>query len=497
MNAKLQQQILFQKMNPSQVDDELRHFREGFPFIKIIKPALIGDGIVVVSDTLASDCISYYSDKCKSLTIVKFVPASGAASRMFKALYDFLDDEEMTEIIQVFIDSIDNFAFSTVLDEALSHQGSAIKKLIDQKEYKKLIRTLLHKEGLNYGWLPKGLLLFHKGENDVITPVEEHLREAIAYAVGKDDGITIHFTISPEHLDGFQNLLDELMLKFKKHNINVTFSQQKVKTNTIAVDLQNQPFEDEDGSLIFRPAGHGALIENLNDINADLIFIKNIDNVVPDRLRDETITYKKILAGWLLSVQQQSFSFLHQLETDTSENLIIEIEKFMQNTMCIHFQEEYKHWNIKKKIAYLIKKLDRPMRVCGMVKNTGEPGGGPFWVAESNGEVSLQIVEMSQLDLHDANTQHCVQKATHFNPVDLVCGVKNYKGEKFNLLEYRDINTGFVTQKSKSGKELKALELPGLWNGAMANWNTLFVEVPQITFNPVKTVNDLLRQEHQ
>lgn len=501
MNSKLRQQIEFQGMNPAQVEKELIHFQQGFPFLELEKQATIGDGIISIDNELKERYISQYNEKAKDLEIVKFVPASGAATRMFKDLFDFLNEEEknksLSPSILSFVHEIRNFAFADVLDLELKNQGSSLNETIDKKNYKKLINALLSHEGLNYSLLPKGLLLFHKYDNQIRTPIEEHFSEGIAYAKGKNDKVRLHFTISPEHLNIFKSHVEKIEMKFPDNIIDTTFSQQKLKTNTVAVDLYNQPFRDEDGDLLFRPAGHGALLENLNEIDADIIYIKNIDNVVPDRLKEETISYKKAIAGLLLEIQHQCFIYLHQLENNVTQKILEEIEKFAQSKMFIHFSDEYKAWNINRQVEYISEKLNRPIRVCGMVRNTGEPGGGPFWVINNNGEVSLQIVETSQLDLNDPQTSDCISNATHFNPVDLVCGVRNYKGDKFDLLKYRDSETGFITQKSKNGRELKALELSGLWNGAMADWNTLFVEVPLITFNPVKTINDLLRPEHQ
>ena len=497
MDSTLRQQIESQGMSPEKVEKELNQFQQGFPFHKLEKHAAIGEGIILTDNESEEKYISLYNQKVKDLEVVKFVPASGAATRMFKDLFEFLNEEILSSSVQKFIDGVRSFAFADVLDLELKNQGSSLNKAIDQKDYRRLINVLLNQDGLNYGLLPKALLLFHKYGSEVRSPIEEHFVEGIAYARGKNNKVRLHFTISPEHLSIFKSHAEQSEVNFPDNSFVTTFSQQKAKTNTIAVDLQNQPFKDENGGLIFRPAGHGALLENLNEIDADLVFIKNIDNVVPDRLKGDTIKYKKVIAGLLLEVQHQCFSFLQQLESNVTQKLLDEIEEFAQSKMFIRFNEGYKGWSVNKRTEYLMKKLDRPIRVCGMVKNTGEPGGGPFWVINDNNESSLQIVETSQLDLNDAHTSDCISNATHFNPVDLLCGVKNYKGEKFDLLKYRDPKTGFITQKSKNGKELKALELPGLWNGAMANWNTLFVEVPLVTFNPVKTVNDLLRPEHQ
>ena len=355
-------------------------------------------------------------------------------------------------------------------------------------------------KGLNYSSLPKGLLKFHTYDQWNRTSVEEHLVEGAMYAKNSDGKVNIHFTVSPEHLKLFTELIQLVSKEYeKKFDIiyNITFSIQKPSTDTIAVDDRNEPFLNSDGNLLFRPGGHGALLENLNDLNADVIFIKNIDNVVPDRIKNQTVTYKKALAGLLLKVQQQTFTYLKKLESGFDEKLISEIIPYIETKLGYHFSESLSDLSLLQKKNLLIDILNRPIRVCGMVKNEGEPGGGPYWVKSDEGSSSLQILESSQFNLKDHAQNEIFKKATHFNPVDLVITMRNYKGEKFNLLQYRDPETGFISIKSKDGKALKALELPGLWNGSMAFWNTIFVEVPMITFNPVKTINDLLRKEHQ
>lgn len=261
--------------------------------------------------------------------------------------------------------------------------------------------------------------------------------------------------------------------------------------------MDNTPFRDKNGNLLFRPGGHGALIENLNDVDADVVFVKNIDNVVPDSFKCSTVIWKKVLAGVLVTLQEKIFGYLNLIETGKySHSQIEEMIHFLQNELCIR-KPDIKDLEDAELILYIKSKLLRPIRVCGMVKNVGEPGGGPFLAVNPDGTVSLQVLESSQIDMNDPQKKALFEKGTHFNPVDLVCAVKNHKGEKYNLPDYVDKNTGFISHKSKDGRELKALELPGLWNGAMSNWNTVFVEVPISTFNPVKTVNDLLRPEHQ
>ncbi|MEM9987451.1 MAG: DUF4301 family protein, partial [Bacteroidota bacterium] len=346
----------------------------------------------------------------------------------------------------------------------------------------------------------KGLLQFHQYDNHTRTPAEEHLVEAANYATIGGGTAYLHFTVSPEHRERFQALIDEKKDHYERLfgvTLDVSFSEQKPSTDTIAVDMENQPFRMDDGGILFRPGGHGALIENLNDIDADLVFIKNIDNVVPDRIKGETYRYKQAIAGKLLEYQQQIFAYLSALDEGGDENLIEEVEKFLKEVLCVLPAEDYLTQNLSEKIESLKALLDRPIRVCGMVKNEGEPGGGPFWVKNGKGVISLQIAESAQIDTDDPEQKGIMANATHFNPVDLVCSLRNRQGEKYDLLNFRDPSTGFIAYKSKNGRELKAQELPGLWNGAMANWNTIFVEVPIVTFNPVKIVNDLLRPNHQ
>lgn len=503
MNSQLEKQILEQGMSLENVKEQIHNFKHGFPFLPIVSAAKIGDGIKVLNSDDIRSFLKSYPAKAAQIEVIKFVPASGAASRMFKDLFAFLDgdgDISKSSFTQKFIDNLPRFAFYSDLDETLKQQGSSIQQALEKKDYKAIVGGLLNDDGLGYGALPKGLLKFHHYEDHDRTPTYEHFIEGIQYAVGKDNVVRLHFTVSPEHESKFK----EEVLKIKrplekKFNVKfeVTYSQQKKSTDTIAVNMDNTPFLEEDGSILFRPAGHGALLENLNEIDGDLIFVKNIDNVVPDRLKEETKNYKIAIGGLLLDIQEKVFNALERLENSYSEADLKNAEKVIAKDLEGKLKEGYQNLEAKEKGKYLFQKLNRPIRICGMVKNTGEPGGGPFWVKEDDGSLTLQIAETAQINLDDEAQREIMQSSTHFNPVDLVCSTKDYKGKKFDLLAFRDMRTGFVTEKSKSGRDLKAQELPGLWNGAMAGWNTVFVEVPLITFNPVKTVNDLLRDEHQ
>lgn len=503
MDHILQQKISAQGMSPEKAKQQIDNFKNGFPFLPIQEAASIGNGIKDLSEEELDKYKQSYSDKASEKKIIKFIPASGAASRMFKDLFSFLEgdgDISKNAFVQKFIDHIEKFAFYDDLDRSLQKTGSGIKSAIEQKNYKLIISNLLEDKGLGYGNLPKGLLKFHHYEDHDRTPTYEHFIEGVLYGQGKDNTVRLHFTVSPEHEEKFKEEVKEIQPKLEKEfgvKFEVNFSQQKKSTDTIAVNPDNTPFMEDDGSILFRPAGHGALLENLNEIDGDLIFIKNIDNVVPDRLKDTTKEYKMALAGLLLDIQEKVFNGLEAFDSNIDQDAVDFGQQVLTDLLQGKLPDNYNEMSLEEKGKYLQSKLNRPIRICGMVKNTGEPGGGPFWVNEDDGSVSLQIAETAQIDLDNPEQKEILQSSTHFNPVDLLCATKDYKGNKFDLLQYRDIKTGFITGKSKNGKELKAMELPGLWNGAMADWNTLFVEVPLITFNPVKTVNDLLRDEHQ
>ena len=422
---------------------------------------------------------------------------------MFKNLFEFLGadyDVPETKFEKTFFEQIEKFAFYNDLNAACEKAFEKnIPALMAEGDYKAVVAALLEAAGLNYGALPKGLLKFHRYEDGSRTPLEEHLVEGALYAANKNGKVNVHFTVSPEHRRLFENLVaDKAAVYAKKYGVdyNVTFSEQNPCTDTVAADMNNQPFRDN-GKLLFRPGGHGALIENLNDLDADIIFIKNIDNVVPDKLKGDTVLYKKLIAGVLVALQQKAFAYLELLDSGRyTHEQVLEILQFLQKKLFCK-NPETKNLEDAELVLYLKEKLNRPMRVCGMVKYVGEPGGGPFLAYNSDGTISLQILESSQIDMDDPEKKEMFEKGTHFNPVDLVCAVRDYKGHKFDLVNFVDKATGFISYKSKNGKDLKALELPGLWNGAMSDWNTVFVEVSLSTFNPVKTVNDLLREQHQ
>ncbi len=487
-----------------QVAEQLHSFETGFPFLKLQAAASKECGILVLDETKRDEYVKHWHDyKGEGHHITKFVPASGAASRMFKNMFEFLDapyDVPTTDFEKTFFSQIHKFAFCQALDDACHvNEGEGIDALISAGKYKAVVKNMLKAEGLNYGQLPKGLLQFHAYTDEVRTPLEEHLVEAALYAAsnGKAD---IHFTVSTEHHELFQALVERILPQYEeKYNVkfHVSFSEQKPSTDTIAVNMDNTPFRTDDGKLLFRPGGHGALIQNLADLDSEVVFIKNIDNVVPDKYKEDTMMWKEAIAGVLVDIQKKIHDYLTLLDTGRYDrDQIVEMVRFLRHDLCTDLPN-LKHMEDADLVIALHAKMNRPIRVCGMVKNVGEPGGGPFLAFNSDGSVSLQILESSQIDMNNTEYVKMFTEGTHFNPVDLVCAIKDYKGHKFDLPAYVDPATGFISQKSKNGRDLKALELPGLWNGAMSDWNTIFVEVPLSTFNPVKTVNDLLREQHQ
>ena len=469
-------QIAAHGLTVEAVERQIENFRRGFPSLQVVSAASPADGIVVLTAEQAAAYAAKYEGRDASVTVAKFVPASGAATRMFKELFEFVNEDKRGKGIDTLLQNIEKFAFYPELKEVVA----------DFSDEKAVVSAII-KQGLGYGSLPKGLVTFHAYDNGARKAVEEHLVEGALY--GAADGVVrLHFTVSPEHEAAFRALLSEKTAKYESLfgvKYDISFSQQKSSTDTIAVNPDNTPFRTDSGELLFRPAGHGALLENLNDIDASIIFVKNIDNVTTDALRADTVLYKKALAGLLLELQTETFAQLAALKAGSAD--LAAVAEFIQNKLCVKLPENYD-------VALLEKLLSRPIRVCGMVRNEGEPGGGPFWVANADGTQTLQIAESSQIAAED---MHLMKDATHFNPVDLVCGVYAADGTKYNLLDYTDPATGFISSKSSGGRDLRAQELPGLWNGAMADWNTIFVDVPISTFSPVKVVQDLLRPQHQ
>ena len=488
-------QLTSRNIEPARVEEQLEAFRTGFPYLTIDRAAVVADGIVKLDPEKAVEQAAMYGKSVCRLTVEKFVPASGAASRMFKDLYEYVGENKASTMIETVLSGLEKFAFYEDL-AALN---------INMKDPKAVIGAIIEGDpavgtGLGLGKKPKGLIKFHKYANGGRTAMEEHLVEVALYG---GNPARIHFTVSPEHMDDFKRLVDERIGAFSAKfgvEYEITYSIQEPSTDTVAVNPNNTPFREGDaqtGDMLFRPGGHGALIENLNRIDADLIFIKTVDNVVPDHLKGDTVLYKKALAAIALELQQQIFSYLKTIdgggEKAADAAFQADVRQFIEQKLCYRFPAD-----AQPTLADLRRVLDRPLRVCGMVRNEGEPGGGPFWAQTSlgiPGALSLQIAESSQID--PAVRKELMGGGTHFNPVDLVCAVRNFQGKKFDLTQYIDKKTGFISEKSKEGRSLKALELPGLWNGAMADWTTVFVEVPITTFAPVKTVADLLRPQHQ
>ncbi|MCL2132048.1 MAG: DUF4301 family protein [Lentimicrobiaceae bacterium] len=472
-------------------------------FVSVVRPAVANDGVLMMDEAEIRQIIGFYEQNAPEEKIVKFVPASGAASRMFKDLHSFRNgdaSELTTKSVSFFFEHLSEFAFFQALKKKITDNGLNLSELLKKKDYFTVIDYLLTEKGLNYAKTPKGLIFFHQYGAVSRTAFEEHWVEAAEYGCDADKNAHLHFTVSPEHKEDFEQLKNDLLPQYEQQygmQFHIEFSIQYSATDTLAFAEDNTPFRTETGELVLRPGGHGSLIKNLNEIDADILFIKNIDNVCLDKYKKDTIIYKKLLVGLLLDFKKQIFRFLHEMEHKLlSEEQLQEIEQFLQSKFFISLSDAYKHLPLAEKQAVLFEKLNRPIRICGMVKREDEPGGGPFWVQNAADEISLQIVETSEMDLSDPTQKVCLDKSEFFNPVDLVCSLKNYRGKPFNLPDYVDFSRYFISEKSQNGKRLKAIENPGLWNGAMSDWLTVFVAVPLATFSPVKTVNDLIRKEH-
>ena len=505
-------QIEKKGITPGKVQEQIEIFKRGNVAVNVIEAATVRNGILQLSEEEKQRLVSLYDSKKDGLDILKFIPASGAATRMFKSLYNFVrhfnpQKESVEDYVErqddpkleSFFTRMKDLPFYDEVQKHIHHNHPKFDELTEDKQQLILVRTMLEEEGLNLGEQPKGLVPFHKYEDSSATSFEEHLREAVDYAASNHK-VRVHFTVSEDHHEKFETEARRIKDKLEKETgvtYQISYSYQDPQTDTLAVTKENEPFRDENGDMFFRPGGHGALINNLNQQDADLIFIKNIDNVVIPKNRQTLAENKKMLGGKLLELQEKTFSYLKELEKDPTGEKLSEMAEFLQKKLNsglgVNFQELQK----EEKKETLRKLFNRPIRICGMVQNEGEPGGGPFWVKHEDGEISLQIVESSQIDHDNYQQSKIAQEATHFNPVDVICAFKDYKGKKFDLLQYVDENTFFIANKTKDGKDLKALELPGLWNGAMAKWISIFVEVPVETFNPVKTVADLLKPDHQ
>lgn len=498
-------ELLMRKgISKQQLEDQLSMLKNGFPYLKIDSAVTPGHGLTVASPELVKQSEEMWKKYLAGgAKVMKMVPASGAASRMFKDLFSFLNgksDKPDNDFMKKFFANIEKFAFFPKLNFlCLQIHGLSIDSLVKEGRYKDVIDLLLTKAGMNYGKLPKALLEFHKEMGGSRTPLQEHLAEGAQYATGNDGTVHLHFTVSSEHVPLVETKLEEIKAVMEHAygvDYDISLSVQKPSTDTVASNMDGTPYR-ENGDFFFRPGGHGALIENLNDLDADVIFIKNIDNLVPDALRQPTITYKMVLGGILAGVKTKINGYCERLAKGIpSDDEMAEMLEFLRGKLCVS-HDNADNMTREELRDYLFRKLNRPTRVCGMVKNEGEPGGGPFLAYNPDGTASPQILESSQINPDDESAQKLLKDATHFNPVDLAVCIKDFKGKKFNLPDYVDKATGFISIKSREGVEIKALELPGLWNGAMSDWNTVMVEVPVETFNPVKTVNDLLRPSHQ
>jgi hypothetical protein len=503
-SAQDRERIAAEGLSVEEADRQLALFRRGVSPVRLNRPCRAGDGIVLLTPAEQDGLLAVYDESLRTKRFMKFVPASGAASRMFKEWYRGLQEGGFAAEAEkdAFIRNLKRYAFSPDLQASVAAQGLDLDDLIEKRADGAILRFLLTEEGLNYGQLPKALLKFHAYPEERRTALEEHLVEAALYARDARGCSRLHFTVSREHEQGVRERLSQVIRDYAAGcgtTFEIGISTQETATNTLAVDPETRPFRNEKGEMVFRPGGHGALLTNLDALTVDVIFLKNIDNVVPDRLKPEMVRWKKILAGALITLQDGIFRRLRLLESgDSGETDLGEIALFCREKLHLDLPPAFGGRSRKERRSFLFRRLNRPLRVCGMVKNEGEPGGGPFWVDNPEGTdgQSLQIAEESQIDRTDARQREIWMSATHFNPVDLVCGVRDFRGEKFALMRFADPALSIIARKSEQGRELLALERPGLWNGSMVFWNTLFVEVPLVTFNPVKTISDLLRPQH-
>jgi hypothetical protein len=505
------EQLQQKGISREQLFKQIDRFKKGIPPVILERAATINDGIRTIENQ--STYVARFEERVDDIKVVKFIPASGAATRMFKFLHQFVNsynpqEESINSYINknnakdlfTFFIGLEKFPFYTEVIEILKSKFPDWHAMPDREKKLNFVKVLLGEDGLNYGHMPKGLVPFHRYKDHTATAFEEHLFEASIYAASNKHA-HLHFTIAPAfegHFNAEFDRIEKIVEQKTGTEFTIDFSYQKPSTDTVAVRMNNEPVLTEDGLLFFRPAGHGALLSNLNDIQADVIFIKNVDNVTVSSLEQEVSYYKKLLAGYLLELQDKCYEYLKVIDDNQlTDEVQKEAEDFLLNEIGARFPTDYHKYATHHQVGYIHDRLNRPLRICGMVKNEGEPGGGPFWLINQRGERTLEIVESAQIDTQDPDQVYIFKNGTHFNPVDIVCGVTNYKGEKFDLLKYSDPDSGFITHKSYKGAEIKAQENPGLWNGGMAFWNTVFVEVPLLTFNPVKTVNDLLKHAHQ
>jgi hypothetical protein len=496
------QEMRARGIDAAEVSRQIEIFRRGAEPVRLIRPARVGDGIVQINPEERHAFLTLHGQAAGQGRMLKFVPASGAASRMFKDWQNLCQrgtfaskDPSVT-----FLRNLARFAFYDDLKRIMTLGGQDIERCIREERCADILNYVLTPKGLNYAWLPKALLKFHSYPGHTRTAMEEHLAEAAFYVRDANKTCRIHFTVSQEHESLFRELLSRVKKRYEDLfdvHYDVSFSVQHPSTDTLAVDMENRPCRDRTGKIMFRPGGHGALLHNLNAIGGDIVFLKNIDNVVPDTLKETTVLHKKILGGYLLWLQDEIFRSLNLLSgKNVDEEQLSHVLRFCEESLFISVPHGFRNLPMSARKEFLSQRLNRPLRVCGMVKNEGEPGGGPFWVHGEDGTPSLQIVEQHETDPHSKEQKDIWKSSTHFNPVDLVCGIRDFRGEQFDLNRYANRNAVALSVKSHEGADIKTLELPGLWNGSMAYWNTVFVDVPIETFNPVKTVDDLLRKSH-
>jgi len=485
-------------LTPRDVEKQMESYRHSPNYLKLNRPCAINDGILSIKKPQKEELIKLYEREAGNFRLLKFVPASGAASRMFAEWFSALEKDGFgsPELNRSFFRNLKKYPFYFLIK-----QEKCASEFIEQKNIKSLLDYILSAKGLNFGWLPKALIPFHHYcKGDVRTSLEEHLFEAAQYVRGAGDVCNLHFTISREHKKAVAEKIKNVKSKYESLCLikyKISSSVQSPSTNMLAVNENNLPLRDANGRLIFRPGGHGSLLTNLHNLDADFIFIKNIDNIAPEKRLKKILPYKKMLGGLALQIQQKIFAILRQIENDNLDSTQIEkIRNYCSQRLNIVFPRIISRQSLKIQKQIIFSLLNRPLRVCAMVRNEGEPGGAPFWVDERNGRQTLQIVESGHVDKSSPKQMAIWSAAQYFNPVDMVCCTKNYRGEKFNLDSYVNPDAYLITRKNEKGRSLKALESPGLWNGGMAYWNTIFVELPIIIFNPVKTVNDLLRTEH-
>jgi hypothetical protein len=504
-NDKDKKQIEKHNLTVLDIETQLDKFRKGFAFIKLLEPATTEKGIVSFSKKEQISMADLFDNNIKDYVITACIPASGAATRMFKVLFTAIDDIKNKKAIsteaEICLKNIKKFAFYEDLKNVAQLNEKEIDGLIANADWLPIIEAVLHKTGLNLASKPKAFIPFHKYNGFVRTSLEEQINESLSYIVGYNNTLNIHFTISKEHLKEFKELTKKIKSEFensKNLKLNISYSYQQKNTDTIAVDIKNCPIRDKKGNLVFRPGGHGALLQNLNKLKAEMVFLKNIDNIAPQWYREDIVWFKKVLGGYLIKIVNDIHAYLVMLEDgNVDAQDLEEMIRFAEDKLFVNIPEWLQDSDEIEKIDFLFSVFNRPIRVCGMVKNVGEPGGGPFFVEDDDGNISLQIVESSQIDIMNKEQKNILLSATHFNPVDLVLWKNDFKGKPFDLNNYANTEAGFIAKKSFEGKEIKAMELPGLWNGAMADWNTIFVEVPLSTFNPVKEISDLLRDAHQ